>query len=122
MASKDVIGHIDCPVCGHEMPVKADKNGHAYAHCAHSCNAQVFARNDHRDSLLRQRMRPVTVSVTEPVAKKVDPVTVSVTEPDAKKVEPVTVPVSVPSAPKATPPKERANWFSPVLGVKHGRA
>lgn len=109
--AKQIIGHIDCPVCGHEMPVKADKNGHAYGHCAHRCNAQVFTRNDHRDGLLRKAMRPVTVSVPEPEAKPVPAV-------------PAPAPETKP-APTAAPPKPepKPNWFSPVLGgAKHGRA
>lgn len=96
--AKQIIGHIDCPVCGHEMPVKADKNGHAYGHCARSCNAQVFTRNDHRDGLLRKAMRPVTVSVPEP-------------EPEPE-----------PAVPPKPEPKPKANWFQPIMGAKHGRA
>lgn len=119
MGTKDIIGHIDCPVCGHEMPVKQDKNAHAYGHCAHRCNAQVFTRNDHRDSLLRQRMRAVTVTVPEPEAAPAPAATVPVTVPS------VTVPVPAPKAPEAVvvPPKAKAPWFSPVMGgVKNGRA
>ena len=116
MAGKDVIGHIDCPVCGHEAPVKEDRNGKAYMHCAHSCNAQVFSRNDHRDGLLRKRMRAVTVPDPDPVAT-----------PEAKKA-PVVPPVSVPkTAPTVTvqpnaEQKPKANWFQPIMGAKHGRA
>lgn len=124
-----IIGHIDCPVCGQDMPVKPDKNQHAYGHCAHGCNAQVFTRNDHRDGLLRKRMRAVTVTdtVPEPKADEPAPVAVPVFVPP--------VPTSVPkpnqtpaqsapadAAPPKTEAKHRANWFSPVLGVKHGRA
>lgn len=123
MASKDVIGHIDCPVCGHEAPVKQDKNGHAYAHCAHRCNAQVFTRNDHRDGLLRKRMRAVTVSDTD-----TDTVTTPAVAPVPAPAH-AAIPVSVPKpAPAVTVPpkpelKPKANWFSPVIGgAKHGRA
>jgi hypothetical protein len=114
--AKQIIGHIDCPVCGHEMPVKADKNGHAYGHCAHRCNAQVFTRNDHRDGLLRKAMRPVTVSVPEPLPGAVPAVPTVTT--------PVTTPAAVPAPPASKPDqKPKANWFSPVLGgAKHGRA
>jgi len=115
--SKQIIGHIDCPVCGHEMPVKADKNGHAYGHCAHRCNAQVFTRNDHRDSLLRQRMRAVTVTVTASQAPAAPPVTAPAP------VQDVPVPATAPApakpaqaAPPKPAPKPKANWFSPVLG------
>ncbi|WP_322400363.1 hypothetical protein [Massilia luteola] len=117
--AKQIIGNIDCPVCGHEMPVKADKNGHAYGHCAHRCNAQVFTRNDHRDGLLRKAMRPVTVSVPLP-----EPT------PAVPKPSHAVGAAPVPPLPTGTPPvqqpagaKTKANWFSPVLGgAKHGRA
>ena len=116
MAGKDIIGHIDCPVCGHEAPVKEDKNGHSYVHCAHRCNAQVFTRNDHRDGLLRKRMRAVTVSDTDTVAT-----------PDVKPapaVPPVSVPKSAPpvTVPPNAEPKPKENWFQPIMGAKHGRA
>ena len=114
MGARDIIGHIDCPVCGHEMPVKADKNGHAYGHCAHRCNAQVFTRNDHRDGLLRQRMRAVTVTGTDD--NEPAPPPAPVREP----AEPVPEPEKQ-SAPPAQKPK--ANWFNPIMGRSaNGRA
>jgi hypothetical protein len=106
MAS-NVIGHIDCPICGHEMPIKPDKNGHAYGHCAHRCNGQLFTRNDHRDGLLRARMRPVTVTDTEQAAA---PAASSVSEPTAP------APAPAPVAPPA-PPRRRASFFTPLLGA-----
>jgi hypothetical protein len=104
--SKETIGHIDCPVCGHEMPVKADKNGHAYGHCAHSCNAQLFTRNDHRDAQLRKRMQPVTVTdpKPEPVTEPADPVQ----EPTAA---PTPAPTSAPGK-----PVQKASFLSPLMG------
>lgn len=119
-----VIGHIDCPVCGHDMPIKQDKNGQAYGHCAHSCNAQVFTRNDHRDSLLRKRMRAVTVTDTVPEPEKPAPVAVPVFVPPVAVPAPAPKPTPAPTAPPAPPePKPKANWFSPVIGgAKHGRA
>lgn len=105
MAS-NVIGHIDCPICGQDMPIKPDKNGHAYGHCAHRCNGQVFTRNDHRDSLLRARMRPVTVTDTEEAAP---PAASSVSEPSA----PAPAPVAPPQPP--APPKKRASIFQTLL-------
>lgn len=114
MGTKEIIGHIDCPVCGHDMPIKEDKNRHAYGHCAHRCNAQVFTRNDHRNSLLRQNMRPVTVTVTEPVQKDA-PVEIPVFVPLAP--APVPAPKGADPAPPAppVPAKKRATWFNPVL-------
>lgn len=105
MSTKEIIGHIDCPVCGRDMPIKADRNGHAYGHCIYGCTRQLFTRNDHCDKLLRARMRPVTVSVTEP-----EPATVAV--PAVSE----TVPAPAPA------PKQKAGWFQPLMGAKHGSA
>lgn len=139
MGTKEIIGHIDCPVCGFEAPVKADRNGHAYAHCAHSCQAQVFTRNAHRDSLLRRRMRPVSVTVTggdEP--DPVSPKPAALQEPKPLQI-PVLAP-STPPAPAAKPPRAsppapmpdrkdpppadqpRRNWLTPLMGGANGPA
>lgn len=127
MGTKDVIGNIDCPVCGQEMPVKEDKNQHAYGHCAHGCNAQVFTRNDHRDALLRKRMRAVTVTDTVPPPDvKPDPVHIPVfvppPAPATKKPDPAP-PAPQPAPAPTKPEPKKSNWLSPVMGgVKHGRA
>lgn len=126
MGTKDIIGHIDCPVCGHEMPVKEDKNRHSYGHCAHRCNAQVFTRNDHRDSLLRMRMRAVSGTVTAPEPKKGEPLAIPTFVPTVP--APAPKPDPAPPAPPrlATPnaePRPKGNWLNPLLGgAKHGRA
>lgn len=68
---KTPIGHVTCPVCDFpDAQVKTDKNEHAYIHCG-DCNAQTFTRNEHRNGKLRAKMRPVTVTVTEPPAAPV---------------------------------------------------
>lgn len=93
---KTPIGHIACPVCGfNDAEIKEDKNAHAYMHCT-DCNAQTFTRNDHRNTQLRKRMRPVTVTVTEPAAALAAPV----------QSAPVTTPA---------PAKKKASWFQPIL-------
>jgi hypothetical protein len=104
---KTPIGHIVCPVCEHpDAEVKEDKNAHAYIHCT-DCNAQVFTRNAHRDTHLRKRMRPVTVTVTEPT------VTVAPSVPVTVPISPIKKPVPVP-APKPAVKKSKA-WFQPLM-------
>jgi hypothetical protein len=119
---KEVLGHIDCPVCTFKTAqIKEDKNGHAYMHCA-DCNAQLFTRSDERDTLLRRRMRAVTVTVTEPepLSKPAPPAApVTVTKPAQlvqKPAAPVTKPA--PAQPDAKPVKSA--WLSPVLGGANG--
>lgn len=99
---KTAIGHVNCPVCGFaDAEVKEDKNVHAYIHCT-DCNAQTFTRNAFRNGRLRERMRPVTVTVADTVTA---PATVP--EPAA--------PVTPPAPPPAPPPAKRAAWFTPIL-------
>ena len=106
MIEKAVLGHINCPVCDfEEMHIKEDKNGKAFAFCP-DCAAQVFSRNEHRDRKLREKMRPVTVTV--PLQEK-KPVTVPVPT--------LTPPVTVPKTP--TPEKQKtASWLQPILRAK----
>ena len=102
MAKKPTIGHVECPVCGFpDAHVKEDKNGHAYIHCADNCQAQTFTRNDYRNGKLRERMRAVTVTVTD------DTVTVIAAEPVPKAQE---KPVLVPP-----PAKKPGGWLQPLL-------
>jgi hypothetical protein len=62
-----VLGHIDCPVCGLDMDVKKDKNGHAMGYCP-DCSQQLFTRNDYRSARLLERMRPVGAAPEAPTA------------------------------------------------------
>lgn len=121
---KEIIGHVTCPVCPHEnAEVKEDKNAHAFIFCP-DCATQVFTRNAYRDSHLRKRMRPVTVTVTEPLPTK--PAEQPVTKPSetpvpAAKVRPAIKPVKAkenpaPVDPAPLPPKKSGGWFSPLLG------
>lgn len=112
---KTIIGHIDCPTCGHaDMQVKEDKNGHAFGFCP-DCASQLFTRNDFRDKRLRERMRPVTVTVTEP--KPAEPPEQPVTAPTVPAVpkpQPTPKkPATVPPAPPA--PAKKAGFFDVVL-------
>ena len=120
---KTVIGHVDCPVCEYDdAQVKEDKNGHAFIFCP-DCAAQTFTRNEFRDRRLRARMRPVTVTVTEPLQN--EPAAPTVTE----QTKPPAKAAPVPAAPKpptpkknappvdpgASTPKKSGGWFSPLL-------
>ncbi len=106
---KTPIGHVCCPVCDHaDAEVKTDKNDHAYIHCT-DCNAQTFTRNEHRNTKLRARMRPVTVTVTEPAAV---PVTAPVPPPaPATKADPLPAAVL-----ETKPPAKKTSWFQPIMG------
>ncbi|WP_143133229.1 hypothetical protein [Pseudoduganella namucuonensis] len=111
---KTAIGHVECPVCGFgDAEVKEDKNDQAYIHCV-DCNAQVFTRNAFRDKKLRDRMRPVTVTVREPAATA-PPVPLPTEAPPAA---PAARPA--PPAPTAAPtpppkPAPKPGWFQPLL-------
>lgn len=113
---KEVIGHTACNICGHaDAEVKEDKNGHAFVFCT-DCAAQTFTRNDYRDKHLRRRMRPVTVTVTEPekpaapVTHTVPPVTKPTPPAQPAKAAPV-----APVAPTPAPAPKKASWLQPVL-------
>jgi hypothetical protein len=111
---KDIIGHINCPVCTfEEMQVKKDKNGNAFAFCP-DCATQVFTRNAHRDHHLRKNMRPtaVTVTVTEPIQEPV-PVTVPEPIPPAPK-QPGAKPAQKPT-PKPAPKPAKTAWFQTLM-------
>lgn len=43
MATGEVLGQIDCPVCGHDrgMRIAADKNGEPFGFCEANCDAQM---------------------------------------------------------------------------------
>lgn len=93
MARKPLIGHVACGVCNHSAAeVREDKGGRVYSFCP-ECYGQVFTRDDHRDRLLRARMRPVI----EGEATRVDPAPPSVTETAPEpKPQPVTAPKPAP--------------------------
>lgn len=127
---KQIIGHVVCPVCGHpDAEVKTDKNGHAFIFCT-DCAAQTFTRNDYRHKRLTERMRPVTVTVTEQSEQISPPVTVTkLPEPKEPSKQPVTakktsievtVQEKTKEAPKSTPDKpavKKTSWFQPILGA-----
>lgn len=62
------VGHTDCHVCGFaHAEVKTDKSEKAYVYCP-DCNIQSFTRNEYQSNKLKEKMRPVTVTV-EPAQK-----------------------------------------------------
>lgn len=112
---KSIIGHVECPVCGFgSAEVKEDKNNHAFIFCP-DCAAQTFTRNEYRDRHLRKRMRPVTVTVTEPdtaTAKpQGEPGTLGPVQDDP---EPA-VPKKEPAPVKPAKPAKKAGWFQPLM-------
>lgn len=64
MAKGQVVGHVDCPLCGLEAEVKEDKNGNPYAFCP-DCTMQLLTHGGHRAELLRRKMRPVAQAVAD---------------------------------------------------------
>lgn len=120
---KELIGHVDCPVCEYiDAQVKEDKNGHSFIFCP-DCAAQTFTRNDFRDKRLRARMRPVTVTVTEPLQAEPPEPAITVPTKQTAKASPVpAVPKPQPVKKKAaalepdtSTPKKSGGWFSPLL-------
>jgi hypothetical protein len=108
-------------VCGFgDAEVKEDKNSHAFIYCT-DCSAQTFTRNDARDKKLRARMRPVTVTVTEPAAT-----TPPVPLPTDPPVRPIpTAPPAAKPVPTAAPtpspnpaPARKGGWFDTLITTK----
>lgn len=107
--SKNVLGHIDCPTCGHEkaMRVKHDKNGEPFGFCE-ICRQQLRVGGD------PDRVEEFTTRY--PWAGKAKPVTVS--EPAAKTAPVAPAPVSV-SVPESKPQRSA---FADAVAFMQGRA
>lgn len=82
MARKDAIGHIACPECDFDRAeVREDKNGGLYRYCP-ACSAQYFTCGEAtRERNLRAKMRPVPVTLTEPVTARAPAVPVTESAP-----------------------------------------
>jgi hypothetical protein len=114
MTKKTAIGHVNCPICGFaDAEVKEDKNQHAYIHCT-DCNAQTFSRNDYRNSQLRKRMRPVTVTVADTVTVTGQGEPEGNAQPAARKGPPRAE--QAPTPPAAQKPAKQP-WFTPLLAT-----
>lgn len=50
MANRDLLGHIDCPTCGHSagMRIAEDKNGEPFGYCEANCSQQMRIGGDKR--------------------------------------------------------------------------
>lgn len=48
VAARVLLGHIDCPCCGHEkgMRVTLDKNGEPFGYCEANCSQQMRVGGD----------------------------------------------------------------------------
>lgn len=87
--TKEVLGHVDCPVCGNpHAEVKNDRNTKPFIFCPdRNCATQVFTRREFQVKSLLARMRPVTVTVTEKPAPQ-NPVQEPKQEPAPPKKKP----------------------------------
>lgn len=103
MASKEILGHIDCPTCGTAkgMRITSDKNGDPFGYCEAGCSQQMRVGGDkyrvqkfiarYPWAAGQPQTEPVTVTETEkpapekpaPAVKK--PVTETAPAPEAKK-------------------------------------
>ena len=121
MSEKKAIGHVDCPICGHNgAQVKEDKNLRAYIHCTFACSWQGITRNNYQSDQLKARMRPCTVptvTVQEPAAPQAPTPVKPEPRPSgaAKVAQPAPKPDAVAPAPKA-----KTAWFQPILGGANG--
>jgi hypothetical protein len=135
-----VLGHIDCPVCGLDMDVKKDKNGHAMGYCP-DCSQQLFTRNDYRSARLLGLMRPLAPEPAAPSAggqplsipqflpsanpapkpqagaQGANEVADKETPAPAKKIEPAAATQAAGSS-----PKPRAAWFAGLQPIVKGKA
>lgn len=113
--SKEVLGHIDCPVCGTAQGVRItlDKNGHPFGYCEAECNQQIrIGGNDRRVAAFIKRY---------PWAAGKTPVTVTAPAPaPSKAAKPVTVTPAATVAAPAPAPKRKpvANPFDFLLNPK----
>lgn len=50
MATREILGHIDCPTCGtaNGMRITHDKNGEPFGYCDAECNQQMRIGGDAR--------------------------------------------------------------------------
>lgn len=99
--TKQVLGHIDCPVCKTPkgMRITHDKNSEPFGFCEAKCGQQLrVGGNKHR----------VGEFVKNHPWASAEPVTGTGTEP-----KPAPAPAPVPA-----PAKKSAGWFQPILASK----
>lgn len=67
MAKGDVLGEMDCPLCGVVSNVTEDKAGRPLLFCRHGCKLQLFTRSQAQADGMRHKLRPVAaVAVPAP--------------------------------------------------------
>lgn len=72
--NNEILGAINCPVCGADAPLKQTKKQKAYITCD-GCGCQIFARGAVSDASLRGRVKakPETAQEAPPAAKESAP-------------------------------------------------
>lgn len=64
----NILGHLDCPLCGLEGDVREDKNGNPFFFCP-DCTCQILTHGKHRAKLMLEKMRPVAIQEPEELPK-----------------------------------------------------
>lgn len=78
--SREILGHIDCPHCGHEkgMRITPDKSGAPFGYCEANCNGQMRVGGNARrvESFYAKHpnvKRPAGQEVATPEPEKIAP-------------------------------------------------
>ncbi|RKQ61163.1 hypothetical protein C8E02_0930 [Vogesella indigofera] len=74
MAKGDLLGQMDCPLCGTSSDVKEDKAGRPLLFCRHGCKLQLFTRTEAQADGMRRKLRPAAApATTVPAAPEAAP-------------------------------------------------
>lgn len=73
MAKGDLLGQMDCPLCGTSSDVKEDKAGRPLLFCRHGCKLQLFTRTEAQADGMRRKLRPVAATTATPAAPEAAP-------------------------------------------------
>lgn len=115
MAHRELLGYINCPVCGYVngMRITEDKNGNPFGYCEAKCSQQLPVGNGGED-------RIYSFYETYPHITKAEKHRVK--EADKPETESASLPVTVteePQKPKQeTQPKKSDNRYLAILGVE----
>jgi hypothetical protein len=106
--SKEILGHIDCPVCGaaNGMRITHDKNSHPFGYCEADCGQQMRVGPSPRRIKKFTDRYPWAGTVSD-TGQKPAP-------------EPAKPPVTVPEPEQTPAPKRKATFVDAlaVLGVR----
>lgn len=72
MAKGDLLGQMDCPLCGTASNVNEDKAGRPLLFCRHGCKLQLFTRTEAQADGMRRKLRP-TAAPAVPAAPEAAP-------------------------------------------------